>query len=252
MDDMETASVKLVYESISKRSEALVNVPPPLTDEQLVLAADCDAVLVNFITGQELTLPRMRQLREAARGHVHLDVHNKISSWLPEGGREFIGLPDWREWFACCDTVQMNEFEIELVLGRDVKTVTEYLAAANELLDAVSIAAMITLGPKGSILAYQNERDGEVYGCEWPAAELGDVIDTTGCGDSFSGGFIWSYLQKRDPVWANAAANVVGGVNCTTPGIGNLTRARQMEQLIPLAFPTLTASIDDGWCGERL
>ncbi len=252
MEERPNPAVKLVYESVSKRSEALLHVPPPLSDEQLALASDCDAILVNFITGKELVLLQMQELAAAAEGHVHMDVHNKISTWLPEGGREYVGLPDWRDWFACCDTVQMNEFEIELVLGQRVRTSSEYLFAARELLETTRTAAMITLGPLGSVLAYVDASDGRARGCAWPAAELGDVQDTTGCGDSFSAGFIWHFLRSGDPIRANAAANIVGGVNCATPGIGNLSRAREMEALLPEAFPTLMQQLDEGWRGDRL
>ena len=249
MDDMKIASVQLVYKTISERTEALLYVPPPLTEEQLDLAASCDVICVNFITGQELTLDTFRNLREKASGHIHLDIHNRISVWTPEGPRKFVGLPEWREWLACADTVQMNEFEVEQLLKREVRTDEEYLEAAAELVQAGPKSVSLTLGPKGSIIAYH--RDGEVYGLVWPAAELGEVIDTTGCGDSYSAGFVWSYVQKRDIVWANAGGNVVGGVNCVTPGIGNLQKARDMDGLVPTAWPELASRIAAGWGGDK-
>ena len=248
MPDRRNPHVQLVFQSITERTEQMQYVPPPLDPEQIALAASCDAVIVNFITGMELDLDAFRGL--TGGGHLHVDIHNKITRWTPEGAREFVGMPDWKEWFAAADTVQMNEFEVEHLLRRQVRGDEAYLQAAAEIVGAGPKAAMVTLGPDGSALAY--DRAGVTYGCRWPAADLGQVIDTTGCGDSFSAGFLWFYLKRRDMVWANAAANVVGDVNCITPGIGNLDRARNMDELIPQAFGEKAGLLAQHWPGERL
>lgn len=250
MPDRKNAHVQLVYTSVTARTEHMEHVPPPLAPEQLDLAAECDAILVNFITGRELNRAQFQGLGRRAKEHLHLDVHNKITEWTPEGNRRFVGLPEWREWLACVTTVQMNEFEVEQVLGREVAGAEGYLKAAAELVGAGPRAAMLTLGPQGSVMAYR--ADDGIRGAAWPAANLGTVIDTTGCGDSFSAGFLWSYLLRRDMMWANAAANVVGDVNCITPGIGNLGMARDMDNLIPKAWPGLAKRLKDRWQGDLL
>jgi sugar/nucleoside kinase (ribokinase family) len=250
MPDGKNPHVKLVFQSITKRTEEMKFIPPALTAEQIELAAGCDAIMVNFITGLELELDAMQRLSKRAKGHVHLDVHNKITRWLPDGTREFVSVPDWQKWLACFDSVQMNEFEVEHLLGREISGDKGYLDAAAEIAAAGPKAAMLTLGPEGSALAYGTD-DG-IYGCRWPAADLGEVIDTTGCGDSFSAGFLWFSLKERGMVWANAAANVVGDVNCITRGIGGLDRARDMDALIPQAFGDKAQLLDDGWPGDKL
>ena len=250
MPDDKNPHVKLVFLSITERTEEMKFIPPALTDEQIDLAAGCNAIVVNFITGHEIELAAMQRLSNDTAGHIHLDVHNKITRWLPDGTREFVSVPDWQEWLACVDSVQMNEFEVEHLLGRKVSGDEGYLAAATEIAGVGPKAAMVTLGPEGSALAYGTD-DG-IYGCRWPAADLGEVIDTTGCGDSFSAGFLWFSLKERGMVWANAAANVVGDVNCITRGIGGLDRARDMDALIPQAFGDRARLLDEGWRGEKL
>jgi sugar/nucleoside kinase (ribokinase family) len=92
-------------------------------------------------------------------------------------------------------------------------------------------------------------------GIRWvanPALEVARVVDATGCGDSFSAGFMWSYLCSRNPVKANAAANIVAGINCTISGIGHLEAARDALAQIPAAFPDLGPKIMSGWPGEKL
>ena len=108
---------------------------------------------------------------------------------------------------------------------------------------------IITLGPEGSILFHR--RDGKPYYFACPAIEV-DATDTTGCGDSFSAGFLWNHLQCKDAVAANCAGNIVGGINCTYSGIGHLEAARGALDQIPKWSPDLADKIASGWPGEPL
>ncbi|MDP6124437.1 MAG: PfkB family carbohydrate kinase [Candidatus Latescibacteria bacterium] len=248
--DQPNTNVKLVYSSISERSEAIWHIPPALTKKTLTDAVGVDAILINFITGQELTLDALVELRSSTSALIHMDVHNRISSWGDDGGRTITGFGGWEEWLAHVDTVQMNEMESEVLLKEEITEIDGFLDAAKRFVEAGLKAAMVTLGPLGSVVAYR--ADDGVYGCHCPAAVLGDVIDTTGCGDSFSAGFVWNFLSSGDPLLANAAANIVGGVNCITPGIGGLTQAKGALDQLPKIFPELMDRIDGGWPGARL
>jgi sugar/nucleoside kinase (ribokinase family) len=253
MDDVNNPTVQLRFTSITARTENLLHVPPPLDQRQLNLAAECDAVVANFITGKEMDANDLYSLGRSVKkngGHLHVDVHNAISEWDENGVREFVGLTDWRKWVAQADTIQMNEFEVEQVLHRPIRGSEEYLAAAVEIASAGPRAVMITLGPQGSVLVHR--RDDGMYGLVWPAADLGTVIDTTGCGDSFGAGFVWFYMNSKDIVYANAAGNVVGDVNCITPGIGNLGRAREMDELLPQAFGQRAEQLGTDWQGKLM
>jgi sugar/nucleoside kinase (ribokinase family) len=78
------------------------------------------------------------------------------------------------------------------------------------------------------------------------------VVDTTGCGDSFSAGFLCNYMECGDPLRANAAANIVAGTNCESHGIGRLGKARNALDQVPTAYPDLGEKIAAGWPGEPL
>jgi sugar/nucleoside kinase (ribokinase family) len=243
-------AVRLIYTSPTWRDETVLHVMQPLTPQRVAAARDADAVLVNFVNGNEMDLETFAALRENARGYLHVDIHSKVARWDQHGRKSHVSFDGWQEWVRQVDAVQMNEFECEQLVGRKLSTQEDYVQAGAEIVAAGAPIALITLGPQGSVLVYRRE-DG-IYWVANPAFEVEPVVDTTGCGDSFSAGFTWNYLQSRDPVKANAAANIVGGINCTVAGIGHLAAARDALTQIPTAFPNLGPKIMSGWRGKKL
>jgi len=241
---------KLTYETVSKRDESVKYMMTPLMPERISSCRDSDAVLMNFVNGTEIDLPTFATLRQQTEAFIHLDVHSKVGHWDSEGKKTLVGFPDWREWVRHLDSIQMNEFECELIVGRELTSYDDFVRAAGEIVDGGAPIVTVTLGPVGSVLAYR--KDGKRYSSVCHAADVENVIDTTGCGDSFSAGFMWSYLQCGNPVAANAAANIVGGINCTISGIGHLEKARDALEKIPRWFPDLAKKLDAGWPGDEL
>jgi sugar/nucleoside kinase (ribokinase family) len=250
-------AAKLVYTSATWRDETVLNMMRPLTPDRLTGALDSDAILVNFINGSELDLDTFIGLRRRSQGYLHLDVHSKVTSWDDEGKKSMVPFQDWQKWLRRVDAAQMNEFECEMTVGRKLRDQQDFVQAGAEIIAAGVPIVLITLGPLGSVLVYERKcpahaRSEGVYWIANPALNVENVVDTTGCGDSFSAGFMWAYLQSRDPVRANAAANIVAGVNCTVSGIGHLEAARDALSQIPTAFPELGPRIADGWPGEPI
>ena len=241
---------KLVYQTVSRRDESVKYMMTPLTPERLVSCKESDAVLMNFVNGTEIDLPTFAELRQLTKAFVHLDVHSKVGHWDSDGKKTLVGFPDWQDWVRHLDSIQMNEFECELIVGRKLTGYDDFVKAAGEIVDGGAPIVTVTLGPLGSVLVYR--KDGKRYGSVCHAADVENVMDTTGCGDSFSAGFMWSYLQCGDPVAANAAANIVGGINCTISGIGHLEKARDALGQIPRWFPDLASKLDAGWPGDEL
>jgi len=258
-------AAKLVYTSPTWRDETVLHPMRPLTPQRLSGALDSDAVVVNFINGSELDLETFVWLRENARGLLHVDVHSKVTHWDEQGKKSLVPFADWREWLGRVNAAQMNEFECEMTVGRKLPRQRDFVESGAEIVAAGAPIVLITLGPVGSVLVYDRGRlsgtspdpgprtaGPDIRWVANPALAVEQVVDTTGCGDSFSAGFLWSYLRCRDPVKSNAAANIVAGVNCTVAGIGHLEAARGALDRIPQAFPELGAKIMAGWPGERL
>ncbi|NOY55679.1 MAG: sugar kinase [Actinobacteria bacterium] len=74
-------------------------------------------------------------------------------------------------------------------------------------------ATVITLGADGACVGVGNTIEAQV-----PAYAV-DVVDTTGCGDAFSAGFIVGLIEGRDPVGASELGVAAGSLVAT--GLGS-------------------------------
>ncbi|MFW5905011.1 MAG: PfkB family carbohydrate kinase, partial [bacterium] len=188
--------VQLRYRAGVRVGERLSGgVPPWRWAELAPLVTDCDAIYVNFISGFEMELETVQELRSRFAGPIYADLHSLFLGIGREGERIPQPLPHWAEWLRSFDAVQMNEDEFHLLarregdpwalaaraVGPDLKLTTitmgergaAYVAAADFEPDPfawdVARARMASTGPA---------RSGRVP-TTGPAADG----DPTGCGD---------------------------------------------------------------------
>jgi ribokinase len=125
----------------------------------------------------------------------------------PAPGRE---LPD--AVLGLCDYVTPNETEAAELAGLPVGGVGEARAAAERLGARGARAAVITLGAQGALL-YGGGRSELV-----PAVSAGPVVETTGAGDAFNGGFATALARGADPAAAVRFGCAAAGISVTRPG----------------------------------
>lgn len=129
--------------------------------------------------------------------------------------------------FALCDYVTPNETETEELTGIKVETVDDARRAAAVFLEKGAGAALITLGEKGALL-----HDGKVSELV-PAVSAGPVIETTGAGDAFNGGFAVGLSRGLDPLDAVRFACAVAGISVTRPGTApSMPTLAEVEKLL--------------------
>lgn len=114
--------------------------------------------------------------------------------------------------FALCDYVTPNETEVEMYTGVKVSTLSDARQAGDVLLRKGVGTALITLGEQGALL--HNEKQS----VHIPAKSAGPVVETTGAGDAFNGGFAAALSQKQDPISAAHFACAVAGLSVTRKG----------------------------------
>ncbi|QXT40321.1 ribokinase [Gymnodinialimonas ceratoperidinii] len=148
-------------------------------------AADVDARR-DEIAGARIALTQLEQPMEAALRFLQLARENRTTTILnPAPAAD---LPD--EMLALCDYITPNEPETEALTGLPVTSLEEATAAAKHLLaKGVSKGVLITLGENGSLFVDESRA------IHTKPMNAGPVVDTTGAGDAFNGGFVTALAE---------------------------------------------------------
>ena len=114
--------------------------------------------------------------------------------------------------YRLCDYVTPNESEASMLTGLTVTDLASARKAADVLLAKGAGAALITLGGQGSLL---HSRDQSIH---IPIFSAGKVIDTTGAGDAFNGGFAAALARGETPEAAARFGSATAGISVTRLG----------------------------------
>ena len=208
------------YDQLGRKSERLRGDVPPLESADLApWMSSMDALLVNFITGFELDLETLGQLRQTLRGPVLMDFHSLTLARDAEGRRHLRPPSSWPQWASLADVLQMNQEEAR-ALGAPEEGLGDWAAS---LLDLGPKVAVITLGEQGVLSAWRTP-EGGVRGVRLPAAPVaeGQPVDPTGCGDVFLAAMAVGLLTGRTVEQALNQATRAAARNCTLTGIDDL------------------------------
>ncbi|MXZ74508.1 MAG: carbohydrate kinase family protein [Gemmatimonadetes bacterium] len=228
-----TSRNRIRYDEDMEKVEQLTNHIGPIPFEQIEPFLDLDALLVNFIVGDDISLETMAAVRERATGLLYLDVHNLCLGIDAEGYRRRRAPEDWQRWIEMFDVIQMNEVEARLLAGvagagdqaadaEDgpgglLEAEDDFIAFGRSVIALGPSVCVITRGPIGPVTVYRTDR--ETRAIAIPSEPAREVVDTTGCGDAFAAGFVVEYADTEDPVGATRLANRVASVNCTVAGL---------------------------------
>jgi ribokinase len=172
-----------------------------------IASADLDAE-AGLIGRASVFMTQLEQPLEAAvRGLEIARAAGATTILNPAPARD---LPD--AVLALCDWVTPNESEASALTGLPVESVEAARAAADALVERGAGGVVVTLGPQGALLHAGGLS--EVV----PAMPAGPVVETTGAGDAFNGGFavgLAEGLPPRDAVRLGAAT---AGISVTRPG----------------------------------
>ncbi len=169
-----------------------------------------------FVTQLEQPIPAARAALEIARAAGVRTILNPAPAAALDDA--MLGL---------CDFVTPNESEAEALTGLPVTSLAEAEAAADALLARGVGAVVITLGGNGALY---RDRDRSVH---VPVISAGPVVETTGAGDAFNGGFAVALSEGRDVVEAVRFGCATAGISVTRPGTAPSMPARaEIEALL--------------------
>ena len=173
----------------------------------LLSVADMEAH-AGLIAGAGLFMTQLEQPLEAAVRGLEIARATGVTTILnPAPAR---ALPD--AVLALCDYITPNETEAEELTGIAVGTPDQARAAADVFLARGVGTAINTLGAQGALIHTRGLSE------LVPAISAGPVIETTGAGDAFNGGFATALSRGMDPLGAVRFGCAVAGISVTRPG----------------------------------
>ena len=174
---------------------------------RLISPADIEANR-KLIEGASIFITQLEQPIETAEAALAMAKHAGVTTILNTAPAA--PLPD--SIFALCDYMTPNETEVEDMTGVKVVTLDDAKAAANALLARGVGTAVITLGERGALI--HNHKISEIV----PVFYAGPVVETTGAGDAFNGGFAVGLARGLSPVEAAKFGCAVAGISVTRKG----------------------------------
>jgi ribokinase len=114
--------------------------------------------------------------------------------------------------YRLCDYLTPNESEVAALTGIKVASLSDATAAAAVLLSRGARNAVVTLGAQGAFVKNATVAQ------HMAAVKAGPVVETTGAGDAFNGGFAVALAEGLDVTAATRFACTAAGISVTRPG----------------------------------
>ncbi len=162
-----------------------------------------DGILINMITGLDITLQQLAELRRTYGCPVYMDVHS-----LTRGTDESLNRPqhliqNFSQWAENLDIVQVNDIEVFSLYD-----LPSELEIARKVLSGGPRILIVTKGNKGA-KAYFIRKD-EVVSVYYSAVKT-KAVNLVGLGDIFGAAFFHYYIKSGDVTSSLAIANKAAG-----------------------------------------
>lgn len=187
-----------------------------LTDEELRQASPLIASSAVFLTQLEQDISVVQRGLEYAHSAGVATILNPAPA---------AKLPD--TIYPLCDYLTPNESEAAALTGIPVGALAEAAQAADALLARGVRNVVVTLGANGAL--FKNRQTMKHI----PAVDAGPVVETTGAGDAFNGGFAVGLAEGMSAEDAVAFGCTAAGISVTRHGTApSMPRRAEVDDLM--------------------
>lgn len=221
--DAPTNEVHLFYHDGGTRIECSKHIAAPIPYDKIRRHLSVDGILVNMISGADLTVDTLDHIRMAVRSHgipIHFDFHSLTLGVKDNFERYRRPVADWRRWAFMTDFVQLNEEEL---LGLDGQKLTEQQMVGHLMTLSVK-GVIVTRGGRGATL-YTFDRK-KIVRKDIPGEPVDSPKDFTGCGDVFGAAFLLHYVKSGRMEKAAETANAIAARKARFAGTGDMKSLR--------------------------
>ncbi|MCU0452456.1 MAG: carbohydrate kinase family protein [Bacteroidetes bacterium] len=215
------------------RIECSSHIADPVLLSRIKPYLDTNGVLVNMVSGSDLTLETLDHVRmntREARIPIHFDFHSLTLGIDPQARRFRRPLTDWRRWCFMLHSIQMSEEE---AAGLSAERYDEP-TLINQLMPLMVQALLITRSDRGATLITQDVHK-RLTRHDIPGVSV-NTQDATGCGDVFGAAYFSSVVSGASHLEAATKANAAAAAHAATPAAGKLVAL--VDHLRPTAART--------------
>jgi len=166
-----------------------------------------DGIFINMITGFDINLKQMEEVRKEFNGLIYFDVHTFSRGVSNDMKRNFRRIQTFDKWAKNIDLLQVNEEEIQTISDEknEIDIVREMFSYGIKIL-------IVTKDEHGARAYFIEEN--EIKSVFISAIKV-KVLNKVGCGDVFGAVFFYNYIRKADIIDSLMAANFAAGVSTT-------------------------------------
>ncbi|MBS1979394.1 MAG: carbohydrate kinase family protein [Bacteroidetes bacterium] len=238
--------ISLKFVDMNNRLERQTGFMDPIVADDFKKLLDCKVFVFIPISDYEVSLEALMFLKKKSDGLIVFDAHGPTTACLFNGERQRKFWIDRDLWLPYIDVLKMNleeaqaswfkkeyessDFEVSEEPNRE-----ELRAFAEHCLSKGVKCVYITMDSRGCLVYFK--RKGKVVEELVPAIKVNNVIDTTGCGDSFAGGIGFGLLQKpNDYIGAAQWGNALGALRTQGKTFAVFKPLEETRKIIQLGY----------------
>jgi sugar/nucleoside kinase (ribokinase family) len=215
--------ISLRFVDMNNRIERQTGFMDPIMPDDVKTLLDCKVFVFIPISDYEISLETLKYLKKNSNGIIIFDAHGPTTACLFNGERQRKFWIDRDQWLPYIDVLKMNLEEAHASWFKKEYETRDYYVESDEV-DRDSLrdfathclnlgvkCVYITVDSRGCLTYFR--KGGKLVEEMVPAVRVQNVIDTTGCGDSFAGGVGFGLLQKpNDYIGAARYGNALGAL----------------------------------------
>lgn len=176
-------------------------------------------ILVNMITGFDVTNEQLEEIRKSYKGLIYFDVHTLARGLDEKGIRKFRTIPDFEKWAKCIDILQVNEAEFSVLF--DFSDQKEIL---KKLFQTGIRILILTKGERGARVFYKKKE--EIVSVFISSLKI-NTKNKVGCGDIFGAVFFYNYISNKNIEEALILANLAAGCVASYENLQDFEKLRK-------------------------
>ena len=198
--------VELIVDNVGERKETYSQISQNLTLPTNNLNR-FDGILINMISGYDISLRQLEQLRKNYKGLIYFDVHTFSRGVDKSLNRIFRRIENFNKWAKCIDILQANESELLTLSNKMNET-----QIIEELFPSGIRQIIITRAERGATVYF---RENETLRKINKNALRVKLINKIGCGDVFGAVYFYNYIKNKNVTLTLEQANLFAGISTT-------------------------------------